>query len=105
MADIPLLQFQYRLPQVIEAIRDPLFPIRNWMNGIAIKDAKTARLICQIVPSRCPFERDVSIFGRTIHIPALCRINPLYEEVVALRLRSITYLSEECGENVTQYIT
>jgi hypothetical protein len=105
MTDTSLLRFQYHLPdRLIHVVRDPLFPIRNWMNGIEIKDTKTARLICQIVPSRCPFERNINIFGHTIHIPALCQINPLYDEVVKLRLRSLTYLSETCGENVTPYI-
>jgi hypothetical protein len=85
------------------SFRNLLIPIRCWMNGIEIKNAKTAHLICQIVPSRCPFERDINLLGYKIHIPALCRINPLYEEIVALRVRSLTYLSEVCGENVTQY--
>ncbi|MFM7367118.1 MAG: Mo-dependent nitrogenase C-terminal domain-containing protein, partial [Sphaerospermopsis kisseleviana] len=38
------------------------------------------------------------------HIPAICQINPLYNEVVGLRFRALSYLVDECGEDVTQYI-
>jgi Mo-dependent nitrogenase C-terminus len=103
MAITTLPQETYSLFNPRRSFRNLLIPIRRWMNGIEIKNAKTARLICQIVPSRCPFERDINLLGYKIHIPALCRINPLYEEIVALRVRSLTYLSEVCGENVTQY--
>ncbi len=103
MAMTTLPREQYHPFNTSHSIRNLLLPIQCWMNGMEIKNAKTAHLICQIVPSRCPFERDIKLLGHTIHIPALCRINPLYEEIVALRLRSLTYLSEVCGENVTQY--
>jgi len=33
----------------------------------------------------------------------MCKLNPLYEEVVALRFRALCYLADECGEDVTCY--
>jgi hypothetical protein len=42
--------------------------------------------------------------GRKLfHIPPLCKLNPLYEEVVSLRFRALCYLADECGEDVTPY--
>ncbi|MGK7913902.1 MAG: Mo-dependent nitrogenase C-terminal domain-containing protein [Synechococcus sp.] len=79
-------------------------PLRRWLDGIEFHTPQLARMICKLIPCRCPFERDVTIFGRTIHIPALCKINPVYEELVSLRLRALTYLAEVCEEDVTQYV-
>jgi hypothetical protein len=65
---------------------------------------KLAHRLCQLIPAQCPFERDVKLFGRTLfHIPPMCKLNPLYEEVVALRFRALCYLADECGEDITAY--
>ena len=57
-----------------------------------------------MIPAQCPFERDVKVFGHTLfHIPPLCKLNPLYEEVVALRFRAMCYLADECGEDISAY--
>ncbi len=74
------------------------------LNRIEISTPKTARLICELIPNTCPFERDVKVFGRKLfHIPALCKINPLYESLVELRFRALVFLADECGEDVTPY--
>ena len=73
---------------------DIFFPLRQWLNRIEVSDRQFATQICNLIPASCPFERDISVFGYTYHIPALCKINPLFEEVVYLRLRALTYLSE-----------
>ncbi|EKV00064.1 Mo-dependent nitrogenase-like protein [Leptolyngbya sp. PCC 7375] len=78
--------------------------LRRWINQIQVTNSRTAHLICRVIPSHCPFERDISLFGYTIHIPALCRLNPVYEEIVDLRLRALTYLMDACGENISTYI-
>ncbi|MBD2294278.1 Mo-dependent nitrogenase C-terminal domain-containing protein [Anabaena sphaerica FACHB-251] len=83
---------------------DILNPLRRLVDGIQIKNSRLAHLICRVIPCCCPFERDINLFGRTFHIPALCKINPLYNEVVALRFRALSYLADECGEDVTKYI-
>lgn len=74
------------------------------LNQINLNDPQTARLICRLIPNTCPFERDVFLLGRKIgHIPALCKLNPLYEQFVELRFKALTFLADECGEDVTPY--
>ncbi|MBD2364133.1 Mo-dependent nitrogenase C-terminal domain-containing protein [Anabaena minutissima FACHB-250] len=83
---------------------DLLQPLRQWLDSIKISDRQFAHRLCQLIPSQCPFERDINLFGKTLfHIPPLCKLNPLYEEVVSLRFRAMCYLADECGEDVTQY--
>lgn len=83
---------------------DPLLPVRRWLNQIKIHDPKFAHSICRLVPAQCPFEREVKLFQRTIlSIPPLCKLNPLYDEVVGLRFRALCYLADECGEDISQY--
>ena len=82
----------------------PLQPLRQWLDHIEIQDAETAHRLCQTIPSRCPFERTISLFNRTLFsIPPLCKLNPLYEQVVGLRFRALCYLADECGEDVSRY--
>ena len=84
---------------------DALTPLRQWLDGLDIQDPRVAKFLCKMIPSQCPFERDVTLFGRKIvHIPPLCKINPLYEQMVGLRFRALSYLADDCGEDVTPYI-
>ncbi len=81
-----------------------LRPIRNWLDGLKIHDPKVARFVCKMIPAQCPFERDVTLFGRKIvHIPPMCKINPVYEQLVDLRFRALSYLADECQEDVSTY--
>jgi len=81
-----------------------LKPMRSWLDRVEVHDAKIAHRLCRMIPSQCPFERDVTLFGHTLfHIPPMCKLNPLYDEVVALRFRALCYLADECGEDVTSY--
>jgi hypothetical protein len=83
---------------------DLLQPLRRWLDSIQVSDRQFAHRLCQSIPAQCPFESDVNLFGKTLfHIPPLCKLNPLYEEVVSLRFRAMCYLADECGEDVTQY--
>jgi tellurite resistance protein len=83
---------------------DLLHPVREWLDGLDIKDSKIARFLCKIIPAQCPFERDVLLFGRKVaHIPAMCQINPLYDQLVGLRFRSLTFLADECGEDISEF--
>lgn len=69
-----------------------------------VRRPKLARLISNIVPAQCPFERDINLFGRHFgHIPPLCKLNPLYEQLVSLRFRALCYLADECGEDIRRY--
>lgn len=82
----------------------PLQRLRQWMDNIQIHDRNQAHWICKTIPSQCPFERDIQVLGRTLlHIPPLCKLNPFYEQFVALRFRALCYLADECGEDVTCY--
>lgn len=83
---------------------DLLSPMRRWLDQMQVKNPQLAHRICQLIPAQCPFERDLVLFGRQLaHIPPLCKLNPLYEEVVGLRFRALCYLADECGEDITQY--
>jgi hypothetical protein len=84
--------------------KDLLSPVRAWFETLEVTDPKIAHQICKLIPSQCPFERDVRLFGRTLfHIPALCTLNPFYDQFVMLRFRAMSFLVDQCGEDVTQY--
>ncbi|MDY6781531.1 MAG: Mo-dependent nitrogenase C-terminal domain-containing protein [Cyanobacteriota bacterium] len=83
---------------------DLLHPLRQWLNNIEVADAQLAHHLCYLIPAQCPFERDIKLFGRALfHIPPLCKLNPLYEELVMLRFRALCYLADECGEDIGAY--
>lgn len=84
---------------------DVLQPVRDWLEGVEVHDPRVARFICKMIPSQCPFERDVKLFGhKIVHIPAMCKINPLYDQLVGLRFRALSYLADDRGEDVSQYL-
>ncbi len=79
-------------------------PLRNWVDNIQVSDRQLAHRLCKYIPAQCPFERDVKVFGRILfHIPPMCKLNPLYEEVVGLRFKAMCYLADTCGEDISQY--
>lgn len=83
---------------------DPLQPLRRWVDKVEVQNPKLAHRLCKLIPAQCPFERDIKLFGRTLfHIPPMCKLNPLYEEVVGLRFRALCYLADECGEDISAY--
>ncbi|MEO1593262.1 MAG: Mo-dependent nitrogenase C-terminal domain-containing protein [Cyanobacteria bacterium J06632_22] len=84
---------------------DPLKPARDWLDQMAVEDPRLARFVCRLIPPQCPFERDVTLFGKKlVHIPPMCKLNPLYEQLVGLRFRALSYLADDCNEDVTPYI-
>lgn len=81
-----------------------LQPIRQWLESLKIENYRLARWICTIIPASCPFEREIKFGNRTIiYIPPLCKLNPFYEQLVELRFKALTYLADECNEDVTIY--
>ncbi len=83
---------------------DLLRPLRAVIDRTQVRNPATAHRLCKLIPSQCPFERDVKVLGRTLfHIPPMCKLNPLYDEVVALRFRAMCYLADECGEDISCY--
>jgi Mo-dependent nitrogenase C-terminus len=96
------------LPYVVKQLThqfDLLYPIRQWLAAIEITQPQTARFFCRMIPSHCPFERDINLFGYTLfHIPPMCKLNPLYDQLMELRFKSLTYLADVCGENIMLYL-
>jgi tellurite resistance protein len=83
---------------------DILNPVRHWLDDLEMHDPRIARFLCRLIPPQCPFERDVKLFGRkVVHIPPLCKLNPLYEQLVGLRFRALSYLADDCKEDVSPY--
>lgn len=81
---------------------DLLHPVKDWLDQMEIHDPKVARFLCKLIPPQCPFERDINLFGRKVaHIPPLCKLNPLYDQLVSLRFRALSYLADDCGEDVS----
>jgi tellurite resistance protein len=84
---------------------DVLAPVREWLDGLEINDPRLARLLCKFIPAQCPFERDIVLFGnKIVHIPPLCTLNPLFDQIVGLRFRALSYLADECREDISAYI-
>jgi tellurite resistance protein len=75
--------------------QDPglLDAVRHWVDGIEPSDPEVARFLVRLIPAQCPFARDVKLFGwKLVHIPPMCKINPVYEQLVALRFRCLCRL-------------
>lgn len=78
--------------------------VQHWLEAVEIHNPKVARFLCKLIPAQCPFEQNIEIFHHTVfHIPPLCKLNPFYEQLVSLRFRSLSYLADECGEDITPY--
>jgi tellurite resistance protein len=81
-----------------------LAPVQHWLDGLEMHDPRIARFLCKMIPPQCPFERDIKLFNRkVVHIPPMCKLNPLYEQLVGLRFRALSYLADDCKEDVTPY--
>lgn len=84
---------------------DLLQPVKKWLDCMDVNDPRVARFLCKMIPSECPFERDIKLFGKKIvHIPPMCKLNPLYDQMVGLRFRSLSFLADDCKEDVTPYL-
>jgi len=81
-----------------------LKPLQQWLDNLEIRQEQTARRIVSLIPAQCPFARKIIIRGRVIFsIPPLCKLNPLYEQLIALRFRALCFLADCCGEDITPY--
>jgi hypothetical protein len=77
--------------------------LRQALNHIEIRQAQTAHLLCRLIPGRCPFARTFRLGTYQVSIPPLCQLNPLYEELMALRMRALDYLTTH-GVDITPYL-
>ena len=83
---------------------DPLELLREKIDRIEIDREQTARRIVELIPAQCPFAREIKVFNKVIlRIPPLCKLNPLYEQLIALRFRALCFLADRCGEDITAY--
>lgn len=80
-----------------------LQPVRHWLRNLEVRDRQLAHRLCRLIPAQCPFERDIVVARWHIHIPPLCQLNPLYEELMVLRYRALCYLAQECQEDISAY--
>lgn len=94
-----------KISDVLQTILNGLLqPIRQYVDRIEVGDREEARWLCKLIPAQCPFERDVTLFGHKLfHIPPMCKLNPLYYELVGLRFRALSFLADECGEDISAY--
>ncbi len=92
-----------RLSQILSSLHlKPQFallqPLRQWLNHIEVANPKLAQILCQLIPAQCPFARQIRLQDKVLfEIPPMCKINPLYEELMYLRFRAMCYLADECG--------
>ena len=92
---------KFKFPKITFA---PLKPLKMLLDNWEVKNPDFARVLCQLIPAQCPFERDVKVFGKILfRIPPLCKLNPFYDQLVGLRFRALCYLADECGEDITAY--
>lgn len=83
---------------------DLFLPLRRLIDGFEVQNPALAHRLCQLIPAQCPFARTLRFRDRVLlTIPPLCKLNPLYEELIALRFRALCYLADHCGEDVSQY--
>ena len=45
---------------------DFLSPLKNWLNNLEVGDRRLAHRLCHFIPTQCPFERKLNLFGHTI---------------------------------------
>lgn len=83
--------------------RSLLQVVRQWLDSIEIHHIQLAQYLCQLIPAQCPFERNINLGRATFHIPPLCKLNPLYDQLVGLRFRALSYLADECGRDITRF--
>ena len=85
----------------IDSEQELLHSIRQWLKSTEVNNPKIAKLFCRIIPSRCPFEREIKLFDHTLfRIPPLCKLNPLYQELVDFRFKCLSFLVDERGEDI-----
>jgi hypothetical protein len=94
------MQFQ---PSLNSLVAQLLCPIQQWLDYIEINSIVVARFLCILIPAQCPFERDIKLCDRLlVHIPPLCKFNPLYDQLTGLRFRALSYLTK-CHVDISCY--
>lgn len=78
--------------------------LQQWLDNLEIEEEQTAIRIVKLIPAQCPFQREIKVCGRVIlRIPPLCKLNPLYKQLIGLRFRALCFLAESCGKDISPY--
>ncbi|MBF2057715.1 MAG: Mo-dependent nitrogenase C-terminal domain-containing protein [Cyanobacterium sp. T60_A2020_053] len=86
-----------------KGLNKSLIGMKEKLNNWEIREKQIAKRIVNLIPSQCPFARDIYIFNQhLLTIPPLCKINPFYEDLMMLRFRALCFLSD-IGEDITPY--
>lgn len=65
------------VPQIrLKYLDRPLNEIHPWV-----------KKILRLIPFKCMFERNIKLWGKLIHIPKLCSLNPLYRQIIDTKVR------------------
>lgn len=87
-----------------DRLLQPLRFLRQRLEALEIQEEQAARRIVKLIPAQCPFAREIRLFGQLrFNIPPLCKLNPLYEQLMMLRFRALCFLADQCGEDITPY--
>lgn len=68
--------------------------IKRLLEAIEVTNEEQATLLCSLIPSACPFARTIRLGTFKLVIPPLCKVNPLYEDLMMLRFKAQCYLVE-----------
>lgn len=68
--------------------------IKQVLESIEVTNEEQANLLCSLIPSACPFARTIKLGSYSLVIPPLCKINPLYEDLMMLRFKAECYKAE-----------
>jgi Mo-dependent nitrogenase C-terminus len=89
-----LINSCFNLSTIANAPPKAIASIQKRIESISIDNLHIARLICNLIPSHCPFAREIRLFDRTIvTIPPLCKLNPFYDRLMAWRFQASSYLA------------
>ena len=95
-SEAPLADLRPCLAQPRSDGRTPLTSFKHWLDELDPSDPRIAAFIVSLIPAQCPFERDIMLFGhKLVHIPPMCKLNPLYDQLVGLRFRCLGHLPED----------
>jgi hypothetical protein len=73
-----------------------LAALKEQINTLEVHNIQVAKWICRVIPNTCSTGYDLRFWGRTwLHLPSLCELNPLTDELVDLRFRAADFLFEQ----------
>lgn len=68
--------------------------IKQLLDGVQVRNEAQANLLCNLIPSACPFARTLHMGKLKLVIPPLCKVNPFYDDLMLLRFKAQCYLAQ-----------